>query len=234
MTIFQIPFFHLQDLGQNIFLVTEKNSEYRIADLYIRYQEYFECPNPAIRGQAFTLKDFKKWYQETKGKDTFTYATDFTGFNIPSIVISEVITKGILDPNKYDTIMKFIFKKLISINSGNFCLIGYKKGWDFALPHEIAHALYFLNPDYREEMQNCLYTLTALQRGKICQILRNHLYGEQVLDDELQAYLSAEIVANDWLSHLRIYGLNKKRLLFRKVFEKYAVVCLQSYQKIAA
>jgi hypothetical protein len=139
-----------------------------------------------------------------------------------------------MDPNKYDTIMKTIYNRLNSISSGDFCLIGYKKGWDFALPHELAHALYFLNPDYRDEMNQCLQTLTTIQREKICQVLRNHLYSDTVLEDELQSYLSGEIVANDWLNQLRIPGLNKKRKLFHEVFMRYAHGLMRNYHNLAA
>jgi len=231
MNTISVPFYNIQSIGQNIFLLTEKSPLYKIADLFIRYQEFYECPNPEFRGKIFSMNDYINWYQQAKHEDMFTYQYDFVGFNIPGSIIANVANTGIPDRNKFDLIMHHIYNQLKFICHGEFYLIGYTKGWEKTLQHEIAHALYYLDIQYRNEMQECLKQLTSEQRITISNQLLSHLYCESVLDDELQAYLSED---NNWLGRLRIPGLKERRREFNRVYKKYTQDLLQNHQNIAA
>ena len=49
----------------------------------MRFQEHYESPE--FTGTVFTVGAFRKWYAETYG--AFTYASDWSGFNIPGTVL---------------------------------------------------------------------------------------------------------------------------------------------------
>ena len=60
------------------------------------------------------------------------------------------------------------------------------------LEHEICHALYYTNDDYRAEIEECLALVDLTNMNKM---LLDWGYGENVLMDECHAYLSADY---DW------------------------------------
>ena len=53
-----------------------------MAKTFIRFQEYYECPNKEFRKRHFTLKKFFDWYKEYRpGHD---YYSEWDGYNFPS------------------------------------------------------------------------------------------------------------------------------------------------------
>ena len=64
---------------------------------FVRYQEYYE--GPEHREKIFTLLDYMEWYAEEHGKGGFTYASDWSGFNVPDWVLHQVRNADIPDLN---------------------------------------------------------------------------------------------------------------------------------------
>lgn len=187
--------YSIKHLGNNIFLL-QFESRYDLALHFVRAQEYYESPNPKFRGQIFDIWDYMEWY--SKGhNNNFTYATDWEGFNVPGKVLCELYEKTITLPglNKYDYFMKnvcdFIAKQL---NGDNFYLIGatFDENSEAVIKHEIAHALWALSKKYREEQTENIKQSNQKTINKLKNNIMELGYTEDVLDDEVQAFLSVK------------------------------------------
>jgi len=192
----------------------EINNPYDLANLFVRYQEYYESPNPNIRKKSFDLDEYKRWYAITEQqreipqtKYTFSYSLDFVGFNVPSWAINDIIWKGIYigKLNMYDNLMKDICREIIDDvssslrpeydNDKSFYLIGTPKMKSDIMQHEIAHGLYHLNDKYRWGMKSLIkshFTKDELRKFKA--ILKKYHYCNDVMLDEIQAYMATGLL----------------------------------------
>ena len=154
-------------------------SQYALGSTFIRIQEHYESSR--FRGRVFTLEDYMDWYAAQFG--AFTYFEDWSGFNVPSTAL-EPFSTGRFDPllRKEQQLLR-LFRRV----RPPFYVIGLYDDDD--LRHELAHALFFMRPDYRREVR------AAMRRFNTARIAR-HLaslgYHRRVLEDEVHAYLIAE------------------------------------------
>ena len=202
---------------EGIYLV-QFDESYDLAMTFLRYQEYYECPNEKIRGNQFTILDYIDWYvKDFSDGFAFSYHLDWAGFNMPATIINEVWELGILDPNHNDARMLEIYEKAKEMHGNeNFYLIGVNIEDDGTLEHEVAHALYFINPEYNIEVNALCNTFSKETQALICEYLTETGYPEKVHIDETQAYLSnGSLQLNDEIS--------KKSIEFTKLFEKYNI-----------
>lgn len=163
--------------------VTCESAE-ELARTFCRFQEHYE--NPKFRGQVFTLGQLREWYCSFRG--AWTYYQDWTGFNFPSHIL-DAFKSGSFDP-----LSRAEYRLLDALKSipGKFYVIGTSPDSDSdVLPHEMLHALYYSNDGYRNEID--AYFLNVFAQG--LSPLKNHLrelgYHEDVIMDEVQAYLGA-------------------------------------------
>src|SRR6266481_838206 len=108
---------------KNRIYLAEFESHYDLCMFFLRYQEFYESPNPKFRGKTFELLDFMEWYAKDR-KGCFTYPIDWGGFNLPSKIISKVHSLGITDKNKYDDEMFRLHGRLEKESNGDYYLIG--------------------------------------------------------------------------------------------------------------
>jgi len=156
-----------------------------LASSFLRFQEHYESPNTDFRGKVFTLDQYREWYIEQKG--SFSYYTDWSGFNIPDYVLPE-FRKGAFDPlSEGEQILLEVFNQAECKAPHYF--IG-TAGCDYTLRHEIAHALWYLDKPYRAEMEGLIASLSPELISKFQEELPEVGYCDDVLDDELQAYLA--------------------------------------------
>lgn len=170
---------------------------------FLRYQEYYECSSPKFQNKSFNLFDFMEWYAQKYGNGSFTYPKDWSGFNIPGKVIEEVIDKSIPDINRYDRVMDIAYGKCKKKNgSSTFYIIGaLSKG--ATLNHEIAHGLYYLNHEYKKQMNNLISLLPKDITSDMIEWFKSVGYPKKVWKDEMQAYLSTGLPGK--LKHLEEY-----------------------------
>ena len=131
---------------KNIF-VLEFDNQVDLASTFIRFQEHYESPE--FKGRFFSLDEYKEWY--TKMKGDFTYYTDWGGFNIPSYVLVPFY-EGKFNPL---TVSENQILELFKENEGSFYIIGlYSKNENLklSLDHEIAHGLFYTEPEYKEKV----------------------------------------------------------------------------------
>lgn len=183
--------FQLQNIKDRIYLVT-CGSHYDTTMLFLRYQEYYESPNPRFRNNSFTLTEYMSWYSKDRNKGYFSYPEDWGGFNFPAKIIQEVWDKGISDPNHYDYLMRGLLGMIKDDGAEDAYLIGTFEGQDYDryLRHEIAHGLFYTNSTYQMNTKNLIGKLPYNVFTRVKDALHKKGYPSLVVEDEMQAYSS--------------------------------------------
>jgi hypothetical protein len=153
-------------------------TQYELASTFLRIQEHYESPR--FSNRVFTLEQYMDWYAAEYG--AFTYFEDWSGFNVPSSAL-EPFYDGRFDPLlEKEKRLLHEFRTL----KGRFYVIGVYTEQD--LTHELAHALYFTDDVYREDVRKVMH-------GFDTSALRTQLatsgYARHVVADEVQAYIVA-------------------------------------------
>ena len=160
-------------------------------------------------------------YKEKTKKDYFSYHEDWAGYNIPCTSIESCIAK-IPDLNFYDLIMFSVVDTIKNIIGGdNYYLIGIDQsdGEDPSLIfHEVDHGLWFSSSIYKRKQFNNIERMNPSVRNTVAKKITGMGYGENVVDDEIQSYLSTGI--GD--SMTRIKDIKQAQLPFKAVFDSYA------------
>jgi len=210
----------LFEVYPKIFAVVIKDDKLR-ARVFMRYQEFYESDSDTFRGKGFKWTEFVNYYKNKTKNDILSYHEDWSGYNIPCDSIESCISV-IPDINFYDLIMFSIIDTIKSlVGNDKFDLIGIVQadGDDKALiEHELAHGLWFSSPKYKADQ---LINIDGLPEY-IIEPLRQKIsvmgYGSNVIDDEIQAYLSTGIIS----PMNRIKDIKKYQIIFRNTFNKYA------------
>lgn len=214
--IFKIEEVFKTSKGHSLFHLIFK-SRYEMGMFFLRYQEFYESINPEFRDKSFRYLDYLSWYTQYTNQSTFTYPKDFIGYNLPSDSIIDCYSKiprG--DKNKYDNMMNELVKELSSKSQGKFYIIGTIRK-DSTYHHEIAHALYYLDPAYKKQMDFITGNLSQRFKRSIFNVLAT-IYPEKVFNDELQAYMST----NSAMAGMdEISGFSVKCKKYEKVYNDW-------------
>ena len=177
--------FSLSKLQERIYLLNFDN-RYDVAMTFLRYQEFYESDNLQFKGRAFTISEYMAWYTRNRGQQSFTYPTDWCGFNIPIKVIKEVQDLHISDVNSYDGLMAGVMG-LINSESQDAYLIGTSKHQSEIIAHERAHGLFYTNHSYRDRAAEIISRASTVLINALCDKLGNMGYHSDVWHDEIQA-----------------------------------------------
>ena len=183
---------------------------------FFRIQEFYESAKDELRGKKFDVFDFL--CSEVKDNGEVKYFNGWAGFNFPGDVYEK--WKKINTPlTKLEKELdKQIFK---NINRNKpFYVIACLKKDKKAIDHELAHAMYYLDSSYKMEISSLISSIPV----KIYLDLRSKLfdfgYSYDVLDDEINAYLS--ISGAKYLRDTIKTKVDKKLIKsFEKTFKKY-------------
>lgn len=154
----------------------------------------------------------------------FTYFNDWSGFNVPADVVLKC-HEGITDMNDHDVFIHELAKKAIALSSyDKTYLIGTSKDNEGVIDHEIAHGLFYTRDNYRNAALENVQGMYFEMRVTLKQSLREMGYCDDVLDDEIQAYMSTglckklkdDLKANE-ISQRRI---TKERAPFISLFKE--------------
>lgn len=193
-----------------IYLIESKTRQ-GLATTFMRFQEYYE--SPVFRGKTFSADEFSAWYVSQYG--AFTYHKDWAGFNISSRTL-EPFKNGEFDPltEKEKAILNF-FKNV----SGDFYIIGATSQDEECadtIKHEFAHGAFFTNTSYRRDVVSCL---NAYKFNGIKLAIQKMGYGENVVEDETNAYLLTE--PQTFANRVSLNEGYKLRDTLDKIFAKY-------------
>jgi len=175
-------------------------TQYELASTFMRLQEFYESPFDDIKGKYFTHIQFMDRYAKEYGD--FTYTSDWGGFNVPGKIVnnwSEIFYKNF---SKNEQILSdFILNKIKTEH--NYYLIATTPGNEHAMSHEIAHALYYLNSKYNNEIMRLVHKYPDVELLK--KVLMDMGYCKSVLWDEIQAY----IITSSDKEFLTIFGVRR-------------------------
>lgn len=205
--------YSLYTVAPKVYLI-ENKSEYDLGMLFCRAQEFYENSSPLFRGKQFSLFHFMEWYSKTYSETgSFTYPSDFSGFNIPGHAIFECYALNI-DHTPYD---KLLFKIVMDLASyqgnSNFYLIGIKAGDQPTCKHEKAHAYFYTDLDYKYQMSELVKSLPN-KKQLFSVLTHDYLYHRSVCVDETQAYMATGLVDG-------MEEYTKHRKPFIKVFKQF-------------
>lgn len=157
------------------------DSQEELGLTFMRFQEHYESSNPSFKGKVFTQGQLKRWYSEKYGANNYQHT--WIGFNFPSSVLIP-FKEGLFDPL---TIEETRLLDLFRYRNDNFYIIGAQN--NSVLRHELAHALYASNINYRQEIDNFIKT-NKKYLNKTVKYILNKGYCKEVLNDEIQAYIT--------------------------------------------
>lgn len=154
----------------------------QLCETMMRFQEHYESPE--FKGRFFSTDEYLDWYAKTY--EGGVYTEDWGGFNFPEHIL-EPFADGRFGE------LSALEQELLSL-MGRYPEVRYIVGVQpdgEAMEHEICHALYYTEPQYRLAVDfilvNNYHALIP-----VYQELHEMGYHEDVIADEAHAYLSAD------------------------------------------
>ena len=210
----------LFEVYPKIFAVVIKDDKLR-SRVFLRYQEFYESDSDSFRGKSFKWNDYIKFYKDKTKRDYFSYHEDYAGYNVPCDTI-EACKAKIPDLNIYDMIMFSVtdtIKKLVGDSPYYLIGIDQDNGDDPSLIfHEVAHGLWFSDPDYKNKMTEQINNMDPKVKDKMIDKIKAYGYGDNVYMDELQAYMATGLGSEMRL----IKNIKPEMVPFNNIFMKYA------------
>lgn len=164
------------------------NTQKKLGDSFKRFYGYYE--SPALHKKIFTEKQFDFWFKHKTefGKDLGLCFSDIAGgINVPEWVFSPFIG-GKFDPLNKDE--KEIINFIKTIEKERYYVIGSISNNWFDLKHEIAHGIYYLNKNYKEEINSFLLGIKRNEFDKMENYLKlEGVTCEENIVDEIHAQL---------------------------------------------
>jgi hypothetical protein len=147
----------------------------------MRFAEFYESPLAIIKNKCFTYSDLLEYYADDDGY--FNYMNYYEGYNIPVDIMFKFASKFFKQMTDREQDV------LIAVgNTKCKYLIATLEGDTNTLDHELSHARWSLQPEYKKEMLGIIHSLPQ----DIYDAMRVDLstnYDLDVLDDEICAYM---------------------------------------------
>ena len=188
----------------------------RMARTLMRFEEFYESKK--FKGTYFTREEFERWYRAAHGASYEEHWAE--GFNLPGSAL-ESFYEGHFSPLTIDE------QQLLNFFRGKrgapfYVIATANNSPHDNLGHELAHALYFVNAEYKKEVDAVLAQTDLAALKHFLQTDPEYgVYHESVLDDECQAYLSKSV------DELRERGFDVSPYVnmtsrLREIYKKYA------------
>jgi hypothetical protein len=207
--------YKIKKISPVIFAVVVPDN-YERAMLFCRAQEFYESPNPKFKNSSFSMWDYFRWYSKSNS-GCFSYVKEFVGFNLPLVVAKKCYQmNGSETP--YDDEMMGVIDELF-VNGERQYLIGVDGLENPTFYHELAHALYYTDVEYRRLMNKITKTISKENMASFRRNLYSVGYCSNVVKDEIQAYMSTEMANNKITKGVT----NKKKLhqKYKSVFKDF-------------
>lgn len=153
-----------------------------------RVQEFYEAANEQLRGKYFSWEAFVDAFSDNDGK--ISYFSFWSGFNFPGasyLAFLDAFRADLTDREK--RVREEILRAVVG--GSPFYVIGTLNGAEETLRHETLHALYHINDSYRMEAEGLVLGMDHEPRSRMREGLVILGYGDNVLRDEIQAYLGS-------------------------------------------
>ena len=187
----------IKEIVSKVFVVAYDN-QYDLCMSFVRVQEFYESQR--FKGKYFTLEEYMRYWAKDFGNGSFNYPSLWNGFNVPGKVIGKwnnLFSKHEelrdLEYDLLDLLEEEVVEKGYSIRDVYVIGVHTEEGEgerEEVIEHELAHALYCLYPEYQKSWKKLLKKMSKKKYGSISNTLTKMGYGKNVLNDEIQAYLS--------------------------------------------
>ena len=167
-------------------LLFKAKSRKELTLTFCRVQEFYEAQNAKLRGKRF---DFFKFVEEFLSEGgVLKYFHSWRGFNFPSNIYQEWRRLN-PEPTPYEA--RFIACVERALPTGQpFYVIAMLAKDAPTLDHEIAHAMFFLDPAYRAAATRLVRALPIRLRLRMEKTLKEFGYAKGVVVDEINAFLA--------------------------------------------
>lgn len=213
----------ISKLTSNIYILTF-SSRYELCMSFVRINEF--CDSPRFKNKVFTLDEFMDYWVKKNNSKCFEYPAKWNAFGLSCKDLLDWFSQFKMEQGKVRDKEKKIIEKILTKVSVDALRKTYliamynghsKREKKRLLEHEIAHAMYFLDPVYRS---SCNALIDKIDR-KSLRLIKRTLFsmgyssGKGVVWNEIQAYLSTDgMTKNQSLS-----GSNQSvNRVFRKNF----------------
>ena len=162
-------------------------TQYELTATFMRLQEFYESPSPAIRRKVLSLEEFMDAYAAHYGN--FDYHTAYTGFNVPGITLGKFFNAYVGRLTRHEDRLFRMLTRWVPHFWGDahpYYLVGIFR--DEEMDHELAHAFYGLHARYRQRMDSAVRSRRDIRRIRAG--LRSQGYNAGQYLDEAQAYLA--------------------------------------------
>lgn len=203
-------------------ILFEFNTQMEMNSSMIRFQEHCDCV--FHRNLFFALEEYKQWYMDSYG--VWDYYNCILGMNIPSWSFYDFraysrIKRNFLD-SKEEKILSYL-EKTFSREEDYYviCIFkGQEKKLD-ALKHEIAHALYYSNTEYKKKVNKIL---NSVDLKDIESYLKIAGYHKDCYQDECHAFVleGLDFILSKDHEIYNIEKLRKASEKLDKVYNRYA------------
>jgi hypothetical protein len=173
--------FEVIEIKPQVFFLHFKDQR-SLARTMVRFQEFYESPE--YSGRIFSRSEFQDWYRGKKG--VFDYYSEWDGFNVPGYVLKPFYEGKFPHLTAEE---KMVLEALKKERYSSFYVIATADNSGInTLAHEIAHSMYYLNPAYREEVNQ---VLASFDMTPVKKYLKDTVgdYHDHVLTDEVHAWL---------------------------------------------
>lgn len=207
-------------------LVLIFDTRYELTMSFVRLQEFYESPK--FQGKVFSLEEYMDYWAKEFGKGVFDYTTRWRGFNVPGKVVLDWMDKFNYDDKSSIRAREIaLIEKILSRYSKKDLENSYIIATHYDCPnkkevidHEVAHAMYTLNPEYKAECQKLFSKINSTKEGRLVyERMEDKLikmgYASNLLEDEIQAYWAT----GDEYTHLCKEYTEVKEL--RKVYKQF-------------
>jgi hypothetical protein len=179
-------------LNDDILLFTFKNIK-DISLTFFRAQEYYESQNANLYRKPFTVYDFLEASTDKNGY--MEYFSIWSGYNIPGLIFDEwynLHNYNDLTPREVE--LGHYIRSNTRFNQKYYIIAALEKDVR-TIDHEIAHALWYLDDAYKANMEG-LNGILKKEFPDNYKLIKKYLkklgYNKEVIEDEIQAYLSTE------------------------------------------
>ena len=146
----------------------------KLCSAMMRFQEYYESPE--FSGRIFTRGEFMRWYKKPYS---------WNGGNFPDYILNPFID-GMFDPLTKPEAEIVAFAERIPKNKKFYVILTHEEE-PGAIDHEMAHALYYLNGEYKHQADKVLEVWGGHSKHVMRELLDKG-YSSNVISDEIQAY----------------------------------------------
>jgi hypothetical protein len=186
-------YFKSKVIGGNI-LALEFKDAIPMTMMFMRFQEYGEGI-PKIRDKD-PVPEGDVLYHYYRKFGTIYYTAGYAGFNLRGDLFNEWRAKrGDIPYNTLESELEILVNKYFFDMEDDFFVIAYMKGDKVTKKHELLHALYYLNADYRDGVNAALNKVSTKRAKRYLQTMDYTFggkHGDWILYDEIQAYVLSD------------------------------------------